>query len=165
MLNLDEGNSLKIVKPANLQPGEQITGYFLGIHTHEFQSIKTVGAEIRDELGTINIINMNRPLARGLGAAEQAPYHLLELEQLGGTTLGYYVIVTYKGKEVLKRARNKPEGKRTAMDYVNLWSVSIDPDRKIDIAAPDAPTPDAPTPETAAPAPEAPETSDDQGDW
>lgn len=162
MLNLDEGNSLKFVKPAELQPGTQVAGYFLGVHTHEFQSIKTIGAEVRDELGTVHIIKMNRPLARGLGATEQAPHHLLELEQLGGTTLGYYVIVTYKGKEVLKRARNKPEDKRTAMDYVNLWSVSIDPDRKIDVVAPDAPTPDAPTPETAAPAPEA---ANDQGDW
>ena len=163
MLNLDGGNSLKFVKPAELQPGEQVAGYFLGIHTHEFQSIKTIGAEIRDELGTVHIINMNRPLARGLGAAEQAPYHLLELEQLGGTTLGHYVIVTYKGKEVLKRARNKPEGKRTLMDYVNLWSVSIDPDRKIDVSAPEAPTPEAPTPE--APETAAPETANDQGEW
>ena len=138
-LRLNSGN-IEYFKADDTVPGTVFKGYLRDIKENANGNIVSFDAKIYNpELDLSYVLAINTPLAKGLGLAPAKPYTPQPIAGLNGdTAVGYWVEVTYLGKELLRSAQNKPKDKIKALDYYKKFDVIIHEDRKEGL--PTAPT-------------------------
>lgn len=110
-------------KASDATEGEVIEGIFTGIRTNQFKQKEIIVSQDESNATTLPI---NKTICDGL-AIDPETFNLLPVPQLKNeTTLGCGVKITYHGKKLMKKAKEKkPNGPYLPTDWFNNFSIGI----------------------------------------